>query len=144
MSKADNSARDMVLATRVAAGETMASIADSLGISLSRVSQIAGDACMREMIDLQRRRIIIEAGEQAIDNIVDIIRSEDKADKVLKLKYSARVAESMGVLPAYAPPPPIVAQLYNVQVNVGIDQAVNNALKHLDCNIIDVDSEPLD
>jgi hypothetical protein len=144
----DSTARDIAIAAQVAMGDTVQGVAETTGLTKGRVSQICNntDNEMRLVIDSIRARSILELAQPAYDNIRNIILSTDKADNVLRLKYSSRILESIGVLPAYAPPPPIVANLYNVQVNVGIDQAVDNALRHLDSitsnDIIDLD--PID
>lgn len=128
--------KEIVIAAHTAAGLSQTEIAQITGVSQSTVSNVTRKDEIRALIEDIRERVISECAEQAKENIREIIYSKDKEDKFLKLKYSAKVLESIGALASHTQGV-IVNNIYAESNQYCLSEAAAAAMKHLSGRMID-------
>jgi hypothetical protein len=129
--------RNRDIAVKVASGCSQTQVAQEYGISQQRVDQITRKPDIKVLIETIRERTIVDCAEQALVNIKEIINSKEKDDRPLKLKYSAKILESIGALASYTQSI-FVQNIYQQNNDVYLEQAAELAFKHLGIDSIKV------
>ncbi len=140
---------------RTLEGATCQEIGNEIGRDKSVVSRRQSDPRIRAIIDQCAGSMIVSGARRATANILDIVRRYDEYRRgkdrdmvALSLKYSAKIAESMGVLASPAPSI-FVQQIFNQTANVFADKAASTILDKLgqsfqpaiEAEVIDYESE---
>lgn len=129
------SPQDISIAKHRAAGLTLQEIAKqpNVTIAASNVSRhISGNPELHQLIIDLQQRAIEQAAEPAVNNIIHLVQSyqgnkceteQERIEKSHGYKASARIAESIGILPASAP-----SIIYNKITQVRADITISNEL----------------
>jgi len=147
--------KEQVIIAESIKGTPQKDIADKVGLTPGRISQIASKAELRAIIEECRSKVFKQAGLQSADNMIDVItcnpeyEEEDKEGNVkrkidyqlrgLKYKYSAKLLETMGVFPSHGESI-VINQVFNQQNTVVINEASRDALKYLGIDLIEAES----
>ncbi|MGD0821020.1 MAG: hypothetical protein ABSA71_09780 [Desulfomonilia bacterium] len=119
------------VAEMIASGESQLAISRATGISQPTISRLVNNnETVKALIESIRERAITECAETSFQNIKGIISSTEKEDKELRLKYSAKMLESIGVLPSHTQAA-ITLNVFQQNNDIHLDQAADLALKHL-------------
>ena len=145
--------RENAIVQAAIAGGTVREIAAIANTSRMTVSRRLQDRGIRAIIDQCSHSMIVSGARKAVANVLDVVhryheyrKAGDKDRQALSLKYSAKIAESMGVL-ASPTPSVFVQQIFNQQTNNFGSEASSGILDKLigpsnsssDTNIIDYD-----
>lgn len=129
------SERDVLIASRLAAGATQTAVAKEFGLSQPMVSVISSRDDIKDIINRAHERIITSTLTKAVDNIDHLVTgyktTKDKQEKDHGYKATEKVLEAAGLLSSHSQS--IVHQTYiNQQTNV-MNPIINELItKHLD------------
>jgi len=149
MANKTNVKRNLTIVELALAGQTVREIADQVGLTYPRISQILNDKEYKDLLEQGHKRQILSL-HHAIDKHDTLIDSEDEkvALGAVQLRY-----KTIGILPSHTQATYI--QTLNIQSNIVIDAATSKAIDDMleykrsllpstvspptDTNVIDVD-----